>query len=497
MSRVRGALWMARIAVGGSAVAYLREHERFQTFGADEIRQRQHDLLASTLRHAHEHVPYYRRVLSERGVVDSGKVHLDRFTDVPVLEKATLREHFDELRADDADPSGLLLNTTGGSTGEPVRFLQDRATHEWKVATKLLFNAWAGIRPGARTLMLWGSEKDLALASRSAASRVGAWLRNEIAFNAFHMTEADMRAYTETHNAFRPEFVLAYAQSIYQWARFIEAAGLQVAPPKAIMTSATNLEPDMRATIERVFGARVYDRYGSREVGDIACENGDGKGLVVAPRTQFVEVVDAAGRPVPPGELGDVVVTLLTNRAMPLIRYRIGDAARMAPGPLGDIAWPRLTEIAGRVTDIFYTADGEQIYGGYFTRMFYRMPSVAQFQIVQEAYDHMVLRIVPARHASEADLDAELADATAKMRQVMGPSCRIELERVDTIAPGPSGKRRYTISHVGPPPGAATSPTDAGATGTTATGTTAAGTTAATDGGPTSDGSGAGTVVKR
>ena len=497
MSRVRGALWMARIAVGGSAVAYLREHERFQTFGADEIRQRQHDLLASTLRHAHEHVPYYRRVLSERGVVDGGKVHLDRFTDVPVLEKATLREHFDELRADDADPAGLLLNTTGGSTGEPVRFLQDRATHEWKVATKLLFNAWAGIRPGARTLMLWGSEKDLALASRSAASRVGAWLRNEIALNAFHMTEADMRAYTETHNAFRPEFVLAYAQSIYQWARFIEAAGLQVAPPKAIMTSATNLEPDMRATIERVFGARVYDRYGSREVGDIACENGDGKGLVVAPRTQFVEVVDAAGRPVPPGELGDVVVTLLTNRAMPLIRYRIGDAARMAPGPLGDIAWPRLTEIAGRVTDIFYTADGEQIYGGYFTRMFYRMPSVAQFQIVQEAYDHMVLRIVPARHASEADLDAELADATAKMRQVMGPSCRIELERVDTIAPGPSGKRRYTISHVGPPPGAATSPTDAGATGTTATGTTATGTTAATDGGPTSDGSGAGTVVKR
>ncbi|MFO7545428.1 MAG: hypothetical protein R6W77_08025 [Trueperaceae bacterium] len=475
MSRVKGALWMARLAAGGSAVSYLRELERFQTYGAEEVQRRQRALLEAALLHAYEHVPYYRRVLSHCGVVEGGKVLLERFSDIPVLEKATLREHFDELRADDADPSGLRLNTTGGSTGEPVRFLQDRASHDWKVATKVLFNAWAGIRPGARTLLLWGSEKDLAQVSRSAASRVGAWLRNEIALNAFHMTQADMRAYTETHNAFRPELVLAYAQSIYQWARFIDAAGLQVAAPKAIMTSATNLEPDMRATIERVFGARVFDRYGSREVGDVACENGDGMGMLVAPRTQFVEIVDQAGKPVPPGQLGDVVVTLLTNRAMPLIRYRIGDAARMAPGPVGDIAWPRLTEIAGRVTDIFYTRDGEQIYGGYFTRMFYRMPNVAQFQIVQEAYDHMVLRIVPAPHATETDLDAELADATAKIRRTMGTSCRVDVQRVDAIAPGPSGKRRYTISHVGPP--ATSAATGAGGSATSTDGAEAAVTT--------------------
>lgn len=453
MNRVRGALWIARLAAGGSAIACLRELERFQRYGVEELRRRQRELLEAELLHAHEHVPYYRRVLTDGGVVEGGKVRLERFPAIPVLEKATLREHFDELRADDVDPRGAWTNTTGGSTGEPVRFLQDRKSHDWKIATKMLFNAWAGIRPGARTLLLWGSEKDLAQRSRSPVSRAGAWLRNEIALNAFHMTEADLRAYTETHNTFRPELVLAYAQSIYQWARFVEDAGLEVVAPKAIMTSATNLEPDMRATIERVFGARVFDRYGSREVGDIACENGDGLGMLVSPRTQFVEIVDAAGNPVPPGELGDVVVTLLTNRAMPLIRYRIGDAARMAPGPAGDIAWPRLTEIAGRVTDIFYTRDGEQIYGGYFTRMFYRMPSVAQFQVVQEAYDHMVLRIVPAPHANVAELDAELAEAAAKIRETMGPACRVDVERVDAIAPGPSGKRRYTISHVGPPSG--------------------------------------------
>lgn len=452
MNRIKGAMWMARLAAGGSAIACLRELERFQRYGAEEVERRQRAMLETALLHAHEHVPYYRRVLSQAGVVERGTVRLERFADVPILEKATLREHFDELRADDADPRGLRTNTTGGSTGEPVRFLQDRAVHDWKMATKILFNAWAGIRPGARTLLLWGSEKDLAQRAGSIASRVGAWLRDEIALNAFHMTEADMRAYTETYNAFRPELVLAYAQSIYQWARFIDDAGLKVVPPEAIMTSATNLEPDMRATIERVFGARVFDRYGSREVGDIACENGDGMGMLVSPRTHLVEIVDASGNPVPAGEIGDVVVTLLTNRAMPLIRYRIGDAARMAPGPLGDIAWPRLTEIAGRVTDIFYTRDGKQVYGGYFTRMFYRMPSVAQFQIVQEAYDHLVLRIVPAPQANAADLDAELASAAAKVRETMGTSCRVDVERVDAIAPGPSGKRRYTISHVGPPP---------------------------------------------
>src|SRR5690606_3762123 len=126
-----------------------------------------------------------------------------------------------------------------------------------------------------------------------------------------------------------------------------------------IMTSATTLEPAMRTTIERVFGAPVFGRYGSREVGDVACENGDGNGMLVSPLTHLVEVIGADGTAVPDGTPGELVVTHLTNYSMPLIRFRIGDAGALGP-PVGSSPWPRLTQVMGRVTDIFYTATGDR-----------------------------------------------------------------------------------------------------------------------------------------
>jgi len=255
--------------------------------------------------------------------------------------------------------------------------------------------------------------------------------------------------------------LLAYAQSLYQWARFIEGAGLEVVSPRTIMTSATTLDASMRACIERVFQAPVHDRYGSREVGGIACENGDGQGLVVMAPTQYVEVLTPDGSACGVGGVGEIVVTSLTNLSMPLLRYRIGDAGILGPAPVGAIAWPRLAEVAGRVTDIFYTAQGDQVYGGFFTQLFYHRPWIEQFQVVQEAYDHIRVRVVLAHdRRPDGSTMAAVEEIRARIRKVMGASCRVDFDFVDTIAPTSTGKRRYTISELGPPAQGA----DAGAT---------------------------------
>src|SRR5690606_15213053 len=62
--------------------------------------------------------------------------------------------------------------------------------------------------------------------------------------------------------------------------------------------------------------------------------------------------------------------------------------------PAGGVPWPRLTAVSGRVTDVFHTVDGRQVYGGYFTRQFYGRDWVAQFQVVQEDYGRLRVRVV-------------------------------------------------------------------------------------------------------
>src|SRR5689334_14221372 len=135
----------------------------------------------------------------------------------------------------------------------------------------------------------------------------------------------------------------------------------------------------MREKIAEVFGCHVYNRYGSREVSDIACELPGASGLWVAPWGNYVEILDDEARPVPPGEEGNIVVTCLTNYAMPLVRYWIGDRGALAQtsriGQTDGEAGPQfLKHVFGRNVDAFRTRDQALIDGEYFTHLLYFRP---------------------------------------------------------------------------------------------------------------------------
>lgn len=220
------------------------------------------------------------------------------------------------------------------------------------------------------------------------------------------------------------------------------------------MTSAGTLYPYMREVIERVFKASVFNRYGSREVGGIACECELHKGLHVSPLTHYVEIIRADGTPAAPGEVGEVVVTSLVNYTMPFIRYRIGDMAVWAEERCScGRGWPLLKEVAGRVTDVFTRRDGTKIVPEYFIHLIgvvLKFSWLRKFQVIQEDYDHIRLIIVPSVSFQEANehINREKADLETKVRLVMGDECRLEIELVEDIPPSPSGKYRYTISKV-------------------------------------------------
>jgi phenylacetate-CoA ligase len=407
---------------------------------------------------ARSHVPYYHEQFRALGLSDAeiSVRPLRALTELPLLDKSTLRGRVDDLRCDDLPLRDWYENASGGSTGEPVRFLQDRDYHLMSMAATSLFDDWSGYRQGEPKILLWGSERDLLVGRETLRHSLGQWLRNEYALNAFRMTESDMERFVATINHVRPTQVLAYVDAAYELARFIEKKKLAVHAPKAVMTSAGTLFPHMRETIKRVFRAPVFNRYGSREVGDLASQCDRHLGLHVNPYTHHVEILRADGSPCEAGETGEIVVTPLANRAMPLLRYRIGDMGALAAAPCTcGRHWPLLSEVSGRVTDVFRRGDGTPVSPVYFIHFIgvthhTDLDFIEKYQLVQEEPELIKMMLIP-KHASlqRHDLDDEQkAVLVGIVKQVMGPSCRLEVTIVDHIPPEPSGKFRYTKSNL-------------------------------------------------
>lgn len=391
--------WQLRARSKGKRFDYVRQLAELQWLPADELQRLQQERLHRLLRHAAGHVPYYRTVLRQAGVLaTSGLIDIERFTDLPLLEKTNLRERFEDLKSDDLDERRWRYNTTGGSTGEPVRFIQDREYQEWAIAFKMLANSWTGYDFGMPKVILWGSERDLFEGSDTLRVHVRRWLENTVWLNAFRMTREEMKQHVNCINRIRPAQILAYVDSIYELADFIQAEGLQVHSPRAIISAAGTLHPAMRELIERVFRAPVFNHYGAREASGIAFECEAHDGLHVSAITYYLEILRSDGSPAEPGEVGEVALTSLTNYAMPLIRYRIGDVAAWAEKPCTcGRHWPLLRELTGRVTDVFIRKDGGKVMPEYFIHLIgvvFNKGWIQKFQVVQEDYDYVRVRIV-------------------------------------------------------------------------------------------------------
>lgn len=447
--------WLLRTTGRTRQIAFLKDVRKHQFDTAEATAAAHQARLAEMLRFAFEHVPYYRAEAEKLGLgaADMGARPERVLHALPLLDKAILRSRLNELKADDLDQRRWYYNTSGGSTGEPARFVQDAVYHTAGMAGKALFDEWTGYVPGMPKVVLWGSERDLLVGKETWRSRLGHVLRNEYSLNTFRMAEPDMRRFVETINRVRPVQIRAYAESAFELARFIEREGLAVHSPKAVMTSAGTLYPHMRQVIERAFSAPVFNRYGSREVGDIACECERHQGLHVNPYIHHVEILREDGDPCAPGEVGEVVVTLLTNFAMPIVRYRIGDMAAWAEQPCGcGRQWPLLREVSGRVNSIIRTSKGAYSSAALSTLIYFKdmektqpFSSLRQYQLVQKALDHFELKVV-LQDAGVWEFERE--QVLAKLRSVLGAEAYIKTEIVDEIAPSASGKYQFIWSEL-------------------------------------------------
>lgn len=402
---------------------------------------RQDEGLVALLSYAAKTVPYYRKLYADTGIGPGDILGVRDLYVLPVLTKSMIRENPGAFHPETHDGKPFLHGSTGGSTGQPLRYRM--STDDYDAGVALMYRMWGcgGYRPGDSMVVVAGGS--LMSSSPKVVDRVRDLVTNKRSLSSYGMTPERMAAYVDFVSRWRPRYVRGYASSLLALARFALDRGTALGSSvRAAFTTAECLSPSARQVIGQAFNSDVFDGYGLNDGGVSASECEEHLGFHVDLERAVLEVVDEAGRPVV-GRPGRILATSLLNRAMPFVRYDTGDIGVMSSescscGRTG----PLLSTILGRQTDIL-VIDGVTI-GSPVLTVLMGTTSASWYQIVQTDPSSVMFRIV------NPDIHARLTDEARivrSIRQHVGETARVRfeyLELPDDLAAG--DKHRVVIN---------------------------------------------------
>jgi phenylacetate-CoA ligase len=266
----------------------------------------------------------------------------------------------------------------------------------------------------------------------------------QLYMSSYHLAPDLLPTYLDALTRYRVVYLVGYASSLHALAQAALRAGRRDLKMVVALASSERLDDDQRQVITAAFQCPVRETYGMAENVAAATECPSGR-LHQWPEVGHIEVFDG-GHPVPAGEFGEFVCTGLLNADMPLIRYRLADCGRFAPGEercACGRTLPLISGIEGRTTDLLLTRDGRRVF--WLNPVLYGLP-VRQAQFVQETLDRIVVRYV-----ADPGFSAESAATIAlRLRERMG-DVQVELEEVAEIPRASGQKLRSVICNVSQP----------------------------------------------
>lgn len=400
--------------------------------------------LAFVLHRAATVVPYYRRYWEDRR--RSGDlVSWQELSNWPVLRKEDVRRRPEDFVAQDRDVRSLYAEHTSGTTGTPLKVWWSRdSVRSWFALFEARIRRWNGVSRYDRWAILGGQ-----LVVPVERRKPPFWVWNaplrQLYLSSYHLSPATAEVYLDAMREHRVRYLLGYPSAMSVLARLSLERGLEAPELRVAISNAEPLLESQRADISRAFRCPIRDTYGMAEVvcGASECSSSS---LHLWPEAGIVEVLtEDSERPAPCGEVGRLVATGLLNADMLLVRYELGDrAALLAEGEPCACGrrLPRLASLEGRADDVLQTPDGRRI--GRLDPVFKADLAVREAQIIQERVDLVRVLVVPADGFAEHD-EALIREG---LRSRLGPSVRINVETVPSIARSANGKFRAVVSRV-------------------------------------------------
>lgn len=438
--------WM----ISYNTTRYYEDLRRSQWLSPKDVREYQEMKLRQLIGHAYYHVPFYRETMDALHLKPEDIKTIDDLQKLPIIDKAVVRENMHlGIMSNSHNKRKILKVATSGSTGEPFSVYAEKKQLEMRAAATQRAMEWTGWRFGDRQVRLW--HKHLSMKKVEVLKeRIDAFFTRRKFIPAYEISEENLQTFLAEVMRYKPVLLDGYAESYNIIAQCLRGGGYQGHKPRGIISSGQTLPVSSRKRIEEAFGCKVYDKYGAREfAGGIAYQCKDqSDGYHVVAECSIIEIVDAEGKHVKPGETGIVLITELNNYAMPLIRYRLGDFA-VAVDPEKVCACgrglPLIGPVQGRIQATILGTRKQLIPGTFFARLFSNYDyAVRQFQVVQKDFGAITLNIVKAHRYDDSVLEQILKE----IRKHLSDDIKVDVKFVDVIPLGRTGKRHHSVSHL-------------------------------------------------
>jgi phenylacetate-CoA ligase len=396
------------------------------------IKKFQEKRLQYIVNHAYRNSRFYKTIFTECNITPGDIKTLNDLKILPTVTKTDLRTHFLDVLARGFSEKNCAVETTSGSTGEKITILHDFNAIDYYSPVHQRGHIALGLRPYHKAVYI--RYKPL---NKSVLEQFGLFRFHHI------FSDNPLDAIIKELKQVRPFEIGCYPTVMYLLAKKIAEKDVQYLSPHHIMTWSEKLTPKIRKTIQETFGCPVYDQYGSFEFHIMGCECPE-KQMHINADVMIMEVIKD-GEPAAPGEQGEIVVTNLWNKAMPFIRYKIGDI-----GVLSDEicacgrGLPIMKELEGRTDDFLVTPSGDIILPSKVVPIFFPYDEIDAFQIVQKRKDALTIKIVKGDAYTES-IDGKIID---EFKDIFG-EIDIKIEYVETIKKTQGGKLRSIVSEVG------------------------------------------------
>ena len=428
------------LAVNSAAIARQFLSFRRRPFASRErIRRYQLRRLSELVRHAYQRVPLYAEKYRAAGVEPRDLRTLEDLRHFPMVTKdEVLAAYPDGALTRGLDLQRCLVSKSSGSTGQVLEVVHraDQVSIQGLAMHRLLAQ-YASYRPWHRFVYVYTSEYP-------ARSLLGAYPMTLVP--TLTPTPDIVRKLHEL----RPDFLACYPSHLRELSDALGPAGCRELRLSAISVSSEPSSQRERDELATRFGCGVYDEYSTEELTRIASQCRDGTYHLFEDVVLLEAVDPASGNVVQDGEIGEVVGTYLHNLAMPFIRYRQGDLARLEPSRCScGRTFRQLSELQGRRLDAFELPSGRVLTSGWLLDATYSFlldvgADIAAFRLVQATREHVRILIVPGPTWSER-MGAAVHDRFAAL---VGEPLTIEVQLVEQLARSAAGKHQPVISHV-------------------------------------------------